>query len=216
MCILKLTKLRSHSHITEGLISVHWAPAVSCSSTVLSKTEALILWPPDARNWLIGKDPDAGKDWRQEEKWMTEDEIAGLHHWHDERKFEQAPGVCDGQGSLACCSPWGCKELDMTKRLNWTELKDQCLFRMYFVWLKEGKLSKLCIFKACIYKELWPWHIKYLSTIGWRSDTFPPSLLSHITVLFLLVFSFLFLQHLYFLLFNKMQSIHLKHNSMLT
>ena len=122
MCILKLTKLRSHSHITEGLISVHWAPAVSCSSTVLSKTEALILWPPDARNWLIGKDPDAGKDWRQEEKWMTEDEIVGWHHWLDGHEFEQALGVGDGQGSLTSCSPWGHKESDTTEQLNWPEL----------------------------------------------------------------------------------------------
>ena len=82
------------------------------------EAETSILWPSDAKNRHIGKDHDVGKDWRQEEKWMTEDEIAGLHHWHDERKFEQAPGVGDGQGGLACCSPWGHKESDMTGRLN--------------------------------------------------------------------------------------------------
>ena len=66
---------------------------------------------------------DAGKDWRQEEKGMTEDEMVGWHHRLDWHEFEQVPGVGDGQGSLACCSPWGCKELDTTERLNWTELK---------------------------------------------------------------------------------------------
>ena len=79
------------------------------------------IWMP--KNWFIRKDPDAGKDWRQEEKGMTEDEMVGEHHWLNELEFEQALGVGDGQGSLACCSPWGCKESDMTEWLNWTELK---------------------------------------------------------------------------------------------
>ena len=76
------------------------------------------LWPRDAKSWLIGKDPDDGKDWRQEEKGMTEDEMVEWHHWLDGHEFEQAPGVGDGQGSLACCSPRGCKESDMTEQLN--------------------------------------------------------------------------------------------------
>ena len=88
-----------------------------------AEAEAPILWPPDAKNWLIGKDPDAGKDWRQEEKGMTEDEMVEWHHQLDGYEFEQAPGAGNGLGSLACCSPWGHKELDMTKRLNWTEEK---------------------------------------------------------------------------------------------
>ena len=75
-----------------------------------AEAEASILWPPDAKNWLIGKDPGAGKDWRQEEKGMTEDEMVAWHHWLDGHEFDQAPGVGDGQRSLACCSPWGCKE----------------------------------------------------------------------------------------------------------
>ena len=85
-----------------------------------AEAETSILWPPDAKSWLIGKDPDAGKDWRQEVKGMTEDEIVGWHHWLDGHhlEFEQAPGVGDGQGSLACCSPWGCKD---AIELNWTE-----------------------------------------------------------------------------------------------
>ena len=85
--------------------------------------DAPIPWPPDAKNWLIGKDPDAGKDWRQEEKGTTEDEMVGWHHRLNGHEFEQAPGVGDGQESLACSSPWGHKESDMTERLNWTELK---------------------------------------------------------------------------------------------
>ena len=75
--------------------------------------ETSILWPPDVKNWLIGKDPDAGKDRRQEEKETTEDETVGWHHRLD--GFEQAPGVGDGQGSLVLCSSWGSKESDMTK-----------------------------------------------------------------------------------------------------
>ena len=78
--------------------------------------EALILWPPDAKNWLIGKDPDARKDWRQEEKQTTEDELVGWHHWLNGHEFEQALGVGDGQGGLACCSP---KSQTLS---NWTEL----------------------------------------------------------------------------------------------
>ena len=86
-----------------------------------AEAETPVLWPPDAKNWLIGKDPDAGKDWRQEEKGITEEEIVAWHHWLDGHEFEQAPGVGDGQVSLVCCSPWGCKESDMTKQLNWTD-----------------------------------------------------------------------------------------------
>ena len=87
-----------------------------------AEAETLTLWPPDAKNWLIGKDPDAGKDWRQEEKGMTEVEIIGWNHWLNGHEFEQTPGVGDGQGSLACCSPWGHKESDTTEWLNWTEM----------------------------------------------------------------------------------------------
>ena len=84
--------------------------------------ETPILWPCDVKNWLVGKDPDSGKDWRREEKGMTEDEMVGWHHQCHGREFEQAPGDGEGQRSLLCCSPWDCKELDTTKQLNWTEL----------------------------------------------------------------------------------------------
>ena len=85
--------------------------------------EAPKLWLPHAKKWLIGKDPDAGKDWRQEEMEMTVDEMVGWHHWLDGCEFEQGPGVANGQGSLVCCSPWGPKELNTTERLNWAELR---------------------------------------------------------------------------------------------
>ena len=78
------------------------------------EAEAPVIWPPDAKNWLTGKDPDGGKDWRQEEKGATEDEMVGWHHRLDEPKSEQALGVGDGQGSPACCCLWGHKELDMS------------------------------------------------------------------------------------------------------
>ena len=83
-----------------------------------AEAEALILWPPDAKNQLIGKDPDAGRDSGQEEKGMTEDEMVGWHHRLDGHESEQAPGVGDGQEGLACCDSWGCIESDMTERLN--------------------------------------------------------------------------------------------------
>ena len=83
-----------------------------------AEAETPILWPPDVKKWLIGKDPDAGKDWRQEEKGPTEDEMVGWHHWLNGHEFEYALRVGDGQGSLGCYSPWGHKELDITE-LNW-------------------------------------------------------------------------------------------------
>ena len=85
-----------------------------------------VSWPPYAKSWLIGKDSDAGRDWRQEEKGITEDEMAGWHHWLDGHESGWTPGVGDGQGGLTCCDSWGCKESDTTERLNWTELN--CLW----------------------------------------------------------------------------------------
>ena len=87
-----------------------------------AKAEIPVLWPPHVKNWLIGKDYDAGRDWGQEEKGTTEDEMAGWHHWLDGRESEWTPGVGDGQGVLACCNLWGRKESDTTEWLNWTEL----------------------------------------------------------------------------------------------
>ena len=88
-----------------------------------AEAENPILWPPDAKNWLIWKDPEAGKDWRQEEKRTTEDEMVGWHHWLNGHEFEQSPEVGDGQGSLVCCSPWGCRVgHDWSTELIWLNL----------------------------------------------------------------------------------------------
>ena len=92
------------------------------------EAETPILWPLYVKNWLLRKDSYAGKDWRGEEKGVTKEEMVGWHHWFDVHEFQQALGVGDGQGSLECCSPWGCKESDMTERLNWelvTSLRGQ-------------------------------------------------------------------------------------------
>ena len=88
-----------------------------------AEAETPILWPPDVKGWLTGKDSDAGKDWAQEEKGTTEDEMVGWHHRLSRHGCGWTPGVGDGQGGLACCGSWGLKESDTTERLNWTELK---------------------------------------------------------------------------------------------
>ena len=93
--------------------------------------ETPILSPPDAKRWLIGKDPDAGKDWGQEEKGTTEDEMVGWHHLHNGHGFGWTLGVGDGQGGLACCSSWGRKESDTIERLNWTE--DKLFTSLFFL-----------------------------------------------------------------------------------
>ena len=95
------------------------------------KAETPVLWPPHVNSWLIGKDPDAGRDWGQEEKGTTKDEMAGWHHRLDGCEFEWTPGDGDGQGGLACCSSWGHKELDMTEWLNWSFFTD-CLLGMWW------------------------------------------------------------------------------------
>ena len=87
-----------------------------------AEAETPVLWPPHAKSWLFGKDPVAGRDWGQKDKGMTEDEMAGWHHWLNGYGFEYTLGVCDGPGGLACYDSWGHKESDMTERLNWTEL----------------------------------------------------------------------------------------------
>ena len=94
-----------------------------------AEAETPILWPPDVKNWLIGKVPDGGKDWRQEEKGMTEYEMVGWPHRLNGHEFEQALGVGDGQGSLACWSPWGHKELGLSywTELNWTEYSERIM-----------------------------------------------------------------------------------------
>ena len=106
------------------------------------KAETPVLWPPFAKCWLIGKDSDAGRNWVQEEKGMTEDETAGWHHWLDGHEFEWTPGFSDGQGGLVCCSSWGCKELDMTEWLNWTDAKMLVIQR--FIKFLKYLMNELC------------------------------------------------------------------------
>ena len=102
--------------------------------------------PPHAKSWLIGKDPDAGRDWGQEEKGTTEDEMAGWHHQLDGREFEWTPGVGDGQGDLPCCNSWGRKESDTAEQLNWAELWDAgqvCYYLLLSVKCRqEGNLPR--------------------------------------------------------------------------
>ena len=104
-----------------------------------AKAETPILWPPDVKNWLTGKDTDAGKDWRREEKGMTEDEIVGWHCWQDGHALlEQAPGAGDGQGGLAWCSPRGHKESDMTEWLNWAKYSIVYMYRIFLIHFSVG------------------------------------------------------------------------------
>ena len=105
-----------------------------------AEAETPIFWPPHAKSWLTGKDPDTGRDWGQEEKGATEDEMAGGHHQLNAHEFEWTPGVGDGQGGLACCDSWGHKKSDTTEQQNWTELNymwQQCFiftFPYHLAW----------------------------------------------------------------------------------
>ena len=105
------------------------------------EAEAPILWPPDVKNWLIRKDPDVGKDWRQEEKRTAEDDMVGWHHQLNGHEFEQAPGVGDRQGSLVCCSPWGHKESNTTEQVNW--LVRGLKARLWKAWSKGLEMISL-------------------------------------------------------------------------
>ena len=120
---------------TSFVCEVH--PKGDQSWMFIGKTDAKavtsILWPPHAKSWLLGKDPDTGRDWGQEEKGTTEGEMAGWHHGLDGREFEWTPGVGDGQGGLACCDSGGRKESDTIERLNWTEMN---WTEMYFILSK--------------------------------------------------------------------------------
>ena len=106
-------------------LSIYMIPKGNQSWVFIGRTDAEaetpIFWPPDTKSWLIWKDPDVEKDWRQEEKGMTEDEMVGWHHQLNGPEFGFTPEVGDGQGGLLCCGSWGCKESEMTERLNWTD-----------------------------------------------------------------------------------------------
>ena len=133
-----------------------------------AKAETPVLWPPHAKSWLIGKDSDAGRDWGQEERRMTEDEMAGWHHWLDGRESEWTPGVGDGQGGLACCSVTKSRGHNWATELNWTERKLRdcrrkkikllfgCL--VIFIWM-------LCMW--CYVPFLKVFRILYLTSVLW-------------------------------------------------
>ena len=118
-------------------------PGCSLEGLML-KLKLPILWPPHA-SWLIGKDSDAGRDWGQEEKGTTEDEMAGWHHWLDGCESEWTPGAGDGQGGLACCDSWGRKESDTTEWLNWTELNTGKAYHFLLQWIFLTQGSNLCL-----------------------------------------------------------------------
>ena len=120
-----------------------------------AEAETPKLWPPDTKKWLNGEVPDAGKGWKQVEKGMTEDGMVGWHHWLNGHEFEQAPGVGDGQGSLACCSLCGCKESDMTEWLNWiiTKLKNNFFKGGDIPW---GSSRILCFHCQGLRFNIWP------------------------------------------------------------
>ena len=118
-----------------------------------AEAETPVLWSPHAKSWLIGKDSDAGRDWRQEGKGTTEDEMAGWHHRLNGREFEWIPGVGDGQVGLASCNSWGCKESDTTEQLNWTgkkkkTIKNTNIWRLNNTLLNNQQITekiKICI-----------------------------------------------------------------------
>ena len=115
------------------------------------KAETPVLWPPHAKSWLTGKDSDAGRDWGQEEKGTTEDEMLGWHHWLDGRESEWILGDGDGQGGLECCDSWGLKESDTTERLNWTELNWNKNNDSFFMALDNYYISiYLCVIMGII------------------------------------------------------------------
>ena len=122
------------------------------------EAETPILWLPDVKNWLNGKDSDSEKDWRQEEKGTTEDEMVGWHYWLNRHEFERTLGVDDGQGGLPCFSPWGCKELDTTERLIWTEARGQR------IRVKEGNMTTNAEWKGDL-------NLLYCWLSGWRTTT---------------------------------------------
>ena len=131
-----------------------------------AKAETSVLWPPHAKSWLIGKDSDAGRDWGQEEKGTTEDEMAGWHHWLDGCESEWTLGVGDGQGGLACCDSWGCKESDTTEQLNWTELNVVALVGKIYLPMQET--WKTCVWSLGQKDPLEEGMTTHSSILAWR------------------------------------------------
>ena len=119
-----------------------------------AEAETPVLWPPHAKSWLIGKNSDAGRDWGQEEKGMTEDEMAGWHHRLDGRESEWTPGVGDGQGGLACCDSWGRKESDTTEWLIWSDTLKSYLLIYHSKHLDLARQICFCNYSVIFYHHL--------------------------------------------------------------
>ena len=137
----------------------HWLLRKASLSLLDADSETPRLRPPHEKSWLIGKDPDAGRDRGQEEKGTTEDEMAGWHHQLDAHEFGWTPGVGDGQGGLACCDSWGCKESDRTEWLNWTEIR------------RSGISQSYCKYIFLVYKKLPDFFPKWLYQFTFLSAT---------------------------------------------
>ena len=138
--VLWTARRSNQSVLKEINLNIHWKDH--------AEPEIPILWPADAKNWFIWKDTDAGKDWRQEEKGTTEDEMVGWQHWLDGHEFDQALQAGSGQGGLVCCSPWGHKESDTNELLSWTE---HCFsWTSSFIIVNEVKQISLAD-SVCIY-----------------------------------------------------------------
>ena len=118
-----------------------------------AEVETPILWPSHVKSWLIGKDPDAGRDWGQKEKGTTEDKMAEWHHWLDGHESGWTPGVGDGQGGLACCDSWGHKESDATEGLNWTDTKIG-IFISFILPSCPGNISDLKITSLYVFSDI--------------------------------------------------------------
>ena len=144
-CWRRLLRVPWTSRRSNQSILKEVSPGCSLEGLML-KAETPVLWPPHAKSWFIGKDSDAGRDWGQEEKGTTVDEMAGWHHWLDGRESEWTPGVSDGQGGLECCNSRGCKESDMTEWLSWTEALAACLYFHTF-YSKKMILIRIIRFK---------------------------------------------------------------------
>ena len=128
-----------------------------------AKAETPVLWPPHVKSWLIGKDSDAGRNWGQEEKGTTEDEMAGWHHGLDGHESEWTPKVGDGQGGLACCNSWSHKESDTTEWLNWIELST-VLWYMY--------LQLLYPYGHCLNRKIFNFGIILLIVVLWHNESY--------------------------------------------
>ena len=128
-----------------------------------AEAEAPRIWPHDVMSQFIGKDPDVGKHWGQEEKGTTEDEIAGWHHRLNGHKFEQTPGDSEGQGSPMCCSPWGCRESDTTEQQQQAQMQIFQPGNTFFVFRRTLK---------CLKRSSWPWFLLEIHQVSgiWKQQ----------------------------------------------